>query len=156
MALSIISWLFTRMNDLKIEIDAELVEKALKEAPGLAKKMIALSLSESALEVQNKAKSPGYAPYDKGTLRRSITHEVKPLEAKVGTNLVYAPIHEFGGTIRAKKAKYLRFKVNGQWVSKKQVTIKPYNGRGYLRPALKDSSKYIIDTFNKNLKKIFP
>jgi len=40
----------------------------------------------------------------------------------------YAAIHQFGGTIKAKNAKNLKFKVNGQWVSKKQVVIpaRPY------------------------------
>jgi len=35
----------------------------------------------------------------------------------------YAAIHEFGGTIRAKNAEYLRFMVDGQWVTTKEVTI---------------------------------
>ena len=40
----------------------------------------------------------------------------------------YAAIHQFGGTIKAKNAKNLKFKVKGKWVSKKEVTIpaRPY------------------------------
>ena len=42
---------------------------------------------------------------------------------RVGTNVVYAAIHNYGGTIKPKKAKYLKFMVGGQWASKKEVTI---------------------------------
>jgi len=43
-----------------------------------------------------------------GRLRSSISHRLEPigqdLTARVGTNLVYARIHEFGGTITPKRA----------------------------------------------------
>ena len=44
----------------------------------------------------------------------------------VGTNAKHAATHQFGDqgrTIRARKAKNLRFQVGGQWVSKKQVKV---------------------------------
>lgn len=94
-----------------------------------------LSLQQSALEVQNKAKR--LAPFLTGNLRRSITHEVKPLSAKIGTDVVYARIQEFGG--RAGR--------------NRKVRIPPYKGRGYLRPALKESVNKIKEIFNKNLKR---
>ena len=43
-----------------------------------------------------------------------------------GTNAKHAATHQFGDqgrTIRARKAKNLRFQVGGQWVSKKQVKV---------------------------------
>lgn len=41
-----------------------------------------------------------------------------------GTNVEYAPIHEFGGTIKPKKGKYLRFPTEaGGFAFVKQVTI---------------------------------
>ena len=40
-------------------------------------------------------------------LRNSITPRSDASSAGVGTNLIYAPIHQFGGTIRASKGKYL-------------------------------------------------
>jgi len=43
-----------------------------------------------------------------------------------GTNVIYAPIHEFGGTITAKRSPYLKFQwAKGKWASKKSVTIPP-------------------------------
>jgi phage gpG-like protein len=55
-------------------------------------------------------------------------------EVNVGTNVIYAAIHEFGGVIKAKKAKALRFKTkDGNWVFTKSVTIP---ARPYMRPAV--------------------
>jgi len=83
-----------------------------------------------------------------GTLRKSITYKMRknPVMASVGTNLVYAPIHEYGGTIRAKGSGYLRFKMGDKWVTTKSVKIP---ARPYLRPSIKDqrqqTEKYIAD-----------
>ena len=45
---------------------------------------------------------------DTGRLRRSITVAAGDGWASVGTNVVYAAIHQFGGTIRPKTAKALK------------------------------------------------
>jgi phage gpG-like protein len=68
---------------------------------------------------------------DTGRLRASISSQVQGKEVVVGTNLIYAPIHQFGGVIVAKKAKYLAIPVGGSaagekptgWISKKSVYI---------------------------------
>ena len=44
---------------------------------------------------------------DTGVLRASITYVVNKRELKVGSNLVYAPVHQFGETITPKVAKKL-------------------------------------------------
>jgi len=44
---------------------------------------------------------------DTGTLRASITYAINNKELKVGSNLVYAPAHQFGATITPKVAKKL-------------------------------------------------
>ncbi len=44
---------------------------------------------------------------DTGTLRASITYVINNKELKVGSNLVYAPVHQFGATITPKVAKKL-------------------------------------------------
>ena len=41
-----------------------------------------------------------------------------------GHSLAKAPIHEYGGVIRARNKPYLVFKVKGQWVRVKQVRIR--------------------------------
>lgn len=70
----------------------------------------------------------------KGTLRNSIHSQADASGFAVGTNVKYAAEHQFGDerTIRARKKPYLCFKVGGQWVKKKAVTIRipsrPYLG----------------------------
>ena len=58
-----------------------------------------------------------------GLLRRSITNTSDDKTAVIGTNRIYAGIHQFGGVITAKKSKYLRFKINGREVFAKSVVI---------------------------------
>jgi len=70
-----------------------------------------------------------------GHLAQSLTYRVGKDFAEVGTNLVYAAIHEFGGTIKPKNGQYLKFEINGKTIFAKQVTIP---ARPYLKPALND------------------
>ena len=51
---------------------------------------------------------------DKGHLMNSIDYRVEGASVEVGTNLPYAPTHQFGAVIEAKGAKALRFFVNGK------------------------------------------
>ena len=53
----------------------------------------------------------------------------------VGSDVVYARIHEYGGTIVPKVAKALRFVIGGQTVVAKSVTMPE---RSFLRSALSD------------------
>lgn len=55
----------------------------------------------------------GQTLVDKGQLVRSITREASESGVQIGTNVIYAAIHQFGGTIRAKNAKGLRFSIPG-------------------------------------------
>jgi phage virion morphogenesis protein len=50
---------------------------------------------------------------DTSQLRSSITSEADSNSVAVGTNKIYAGIHQFGGTIRAKSAAGLRFQLPG-------------------------------------------
>lgn len=63
-------------------------------------------------------------------LRNSVTKRFSREGVEVGTNIKYARIHQKGGTIRAKKAKFLRFKVSSRWAMKKSVKIpaRPFIG----------------------------
>ncbi|OOH87344.1 phage virion morphogenesis protein [Pasteurellaceae bacterium 15-036681] len=62
---------------------------------------------------------------NKGTLRNSIKRNSysDSESAVVGTNIIYAPIHHYGGVIKPKKAKWLRFKASGRFVTTKEVNI---------------------------------
>ena len=62
---------------------------------------------------------------DSGRLRASITRDVEDRRVLVGTNVLYAAIQQFGGTIRAKTAKGLRFKAGSEWRRKQCVTLPP-------------------------------
>ena len=60
----------------------------------------------------------------------------------VGTNVIYAPLMHFGGTIKPKNGKYLTFKTpTGGWVRVKSVTIKP---RPYLGMSVDDSQEILF------------
>lgn len=69
--------------------------------------------------------SGGHALLKKsGTLQRSIrvtTHTANSVS--VGSDRVYAAIHQFGGTIHAKAGPNLTFKIGDRWISKPSVTI---------------------------------
>lgn len=72
------------------------------------------------------ATTGGRTLIDSAQLRNSIKAESDETGFAVGTNVKHAATHQFGDTgrtIRAKKAKALRFRVGGRWVSKKQVRV---------------------------------
>ena len=75
--------------------------------------------------------SKGLTLVDSGRLKASITHEAGPKSVTVGSNVAYAAIHQFGGTIRSKTAKGLRFKgADGGFRRLKQVVMpaRPFLG----------------------------
>lgn len=47
-------------------------------------------------------------------LRNSITTAATPTSASVGTNVIYAAIHQFGGVIRARKGPFLAIPITAQ------------------------------------------
>ncbi len=67
---------------------------------------------------------------ESGDLRRSITPEVQGAELVVGTNLIYAAVHQFGATIKPKNAPALIFRIGDRLTWARQVTIpaRPYLG----------------------------
>jgi phage virion morphogenesis protein len=67
---------------------------------------------------------------DIGRLFQSLTHIAGNGVVEWGSNAIYARIQQLGGTIRAKTAKALRFRIGGQWFMKQSVTLsaRPYLG----------------------------
>lgn len=66
----------------------------------------------------------GQTLIDHANLVQSITHAPDAGGVSVGSNLVYALIHQIGGVIRAKSARGLRFRIaGGGWVRVQSVTI---------------------------------
>ena len=89
------------------------------------------------------ALNPGYAATKRGPgilresamrggLMASVTFQTSSDAVAVGTNKVYAAIHQFGGTIKPKSADRLVFRIGGQMVFAKSVTIpaRPFLGIG--------------------------
>lgn len=67
---------------------------------------------------------------ESGRLRDSITYKAANDSVAVGTNVIYAAIHQFGGTINAKGGGRLAFFIGGRMVRPTSVTIeaRPYLG----------------------------
>lgn len=59
-----------------------------------------------------------------GHLGDSITHRSDSKKAEWGTNMVYAPVHQFGARIRAKNGGKLRFRLaNGGFATVDEVQV---------------------------------
>ncbi|MGH6879282.1 phage virion morphogenesis protein [Hypericibacter sp.] len=76
------------------------------------------------------AEEHGRTLVDSARLLNSITHAASSNSVEVGTNVIYAAVHQFGATIMAKAGGFLRFMVGGRWARKKSVTIpaRPFLG----------------------------
>jgi phage gpG-like protein len=73
-----------------------------------------------------RAKSDGSASILQSrnpTLSKAFALEVTSTYARVSNPMPYAAIHQFGGTIKPKTAKALRFQVGGRWFTVKSVFI---------------------------------
>lgn len=127
--------------DLNINKDDQ---KWLDDLPKNFKEGLYKGVAEAMLFAEAEAKKSfgkaGNLKVRTGRLRQSITSDSKEGKGTLSSNLVYSAIHEFGGTIKPKSKSWLRFKVNGNWKSVKQVVIP---ARPYLMPAIEDNSKYI-------------
>ena len=61
----------------------------------------------------------------------SITYQVEGKDSvRVGSNVIYAGVHQFGATIKAKAAAFLQFRTAAGWVRARQVEIpaRPFLG----------------------------
>ncbi|MGR3479362.1 phage virion morphogenesis protein [Salipiger marinus] len=77
------------------------------------------------------AGNAGPTLHDTGQLMRSITELPAPTQVTVGSNMIYAGVHQTGATIRPKTKKALSFTLaNGDAVTVGSVTIpaRPYLG----------------------------
>ncbi|TNF16829.1 MAG: phage virion morphogenesis protein [Rhodobacteraceae bacterium] len=75
--------------------------------------------------------SQGVTLHDSGTLMNSITEEPSADRVEVGSNMIYAGVHQSGATITAKSSGALHFTLaNGEQVTVGSVTIpaRPYLG----------------------------
>lgn len=79
-----------------------------------------------------------------GRLRNSIQSGASGNVGWIGTNVIYAGIHEGPSQtiIKPKNGKYLRFQIAGQWKTVKQVIIP---ARPFLFPAVNDNKEKIAE-----------
>lgn len=101
-----------------------------------------------------------------GNLRRSVQVDLSECKTKhivrVGTNLKYGRLHEFGGTfsrreILPKKGKALRFKVDGKVVFVKRIKAGTVNvpSRPWMRPTAIKKKRDIRDAILVAFRKKF-
>lgn len=142
------------MYSIRLEGDTRRMLKKIKSFAELDKKAINKNLAEvvrnSTLERFKRGKGPdgkawqqsiranekgGKTLVQTAQLRNSIRSKSDASGFAVGTNVKHAATHQFGEkgrVIRAKRAKALRFQMDGEWYSKKKVKItipaRPYLG----------------------------
>lgn len=129
----------TKIDDLKLEQDL-LALIRMAENPYPMFDEIGEMLVSSTQERSEKEEDPegntweksiraetegGQTLRDKGTLMDSITHEATNEGVEWGSGEIYAAVQQLGATIKPVNGEYLIFKVNGQWVMTKEVTIDP-------------------------------
>lgn len=129
---------------MEITIDAAAVEalaSRLASAASAYDAAIRAFLSRVALHIQREAQLA--APVRTGTLRRSITSEVQPRAARVGSNLDYARhVHEGRGEVVARPGGVLRFTArDGSVVFVRRVG--PAAANPFLRVAAQGASSFI-------------
>lgn len=117
---------------------------------------------------------PKFLGVKSGLLRKSVKYSEPIKEGEtwretISTNTIYARIHEYGGIIRPKVKKFLRFKVlssmrfmskkgarlknpvgNYKWIMTKKVTIP---ARPFMRPALEDrgNKERVVDILKEKV-----
>lgn len=142
------------LGKLGRETEAAL-QKALKRAGAL--------VAGEARRIVYKGHAAGHLKGDSGRLRQSIMYETHGTAAHIGTNVVYARIHELGGrtgahTIVPRKAKALRFVVGSNTVFAMRVEHpgSQIPARPYLGPALEAKGPEINTIFDNTIRGLLP
>ena len=92
---------------------------------------------------------------DTGRLQRSIVFDANKKQVEIGTNVLYAPTHQFGAVIKPKKGPFLIFPVAGpggkkRFVFARQIEIpaRPFIG---LKTRQVDKINSIVDHWAKEV-----
>ena len=83
-------------------------------------------------------------------LKNSIHYQASNKDVSIGTNILYAALHQFGGVITPKNKKALSFNIGGKQIFAKSVTIpaRPYLGFGA------SDEEIVKDTINDFLQRL--
>lgn len=99
---------------------------------------------------------PGGMPRKRtGTLARSIVIDASEDRVRrIGPDksVPYAAIHEFGGVIEPKVAKFLKFRIGDAFVQARRVVIP---ARPYMRPSLDQTSAQVTKEFADSVGAVF-
>jgi len=103
------------------------MDKTAKAMPGRIYKAVVQSCSL----VETRAKTHHLAGATLKARTHRFQHSVKSIvrrlgnviSGRVGSPVVQAAIHEYGGIIRPKNAKYLVFQIDSKWIRTKKVTM---------------------------------
>ena len=141
--------------EITISVDMGEVDAMLKKMQS-ASVSAAPALADGAHIVEKHAKLniKGHGLWKTGNLFNSLrVQEVGAWHALVGTSgVIYAAIHEFGGVITPKRAKYLSWiGKGGERVFAKRVKMP---ARPYLRPAFDENKEEIKGVIAAGIKKM--
>ena len=96
---------------------------------------------EAGLAASRRRMGSGGPRVRSGRLSRSLAYRVtqkgNTIVGELYSDVPYAGVHENGAVIQAKKARHLKFRVQGRWVQVKRVVIP---ARPYLRPGMKEAA----------------
>lgn len=150
------------INGFKAAADA-LERLTEPDVPAFLDGLGGLVVSQTQRRIRSEKTAPDGTPWQpnaagtsilfmSGALDDSLHHEVRGNEVEAGSNLVYAGIHQNGGTIEPKSANALAFTVGGQFVMTKKVTMpaRPYIGLSSANEAeiISFAEDFIIGDFN--------
>ncbi len=124
----------------------------LNASAGKKRSMAAFERTRSSLF---ERATGGIVLNDSGRLKQSITMSADNSQVMVGSNLIYARIHQFGGIIKPKRSNALCIPIGGdRIVQVKKVEIP---ARPYLTITNKENSEivneakeYIMEAYNEN------
>ncbi len=124
------------MISYSIKFNTAGADQFLKELRGRTKEASVLILSRTGAKIvantQQNYLSGQVLKVQSGRLRNSGYWRLEgKTRLKIGFAVIYAAIHEFGGTIVPRSKNYLKFQINGRWVMTKKVVMpkRPYLSR---------------------------
>lgn len=144
---------------MDITIDSTEFEKfgeVIAKAPDILEEELTTALDRSGKRVV--AYAVPAAPHDRGGLRASITDQVTFPETKIGSNLIYAPVHEDGRTPGAKMppvsaiAAWLSRKggnPKNAYVVARAIGKKGITGKKFLKKGLQQARPEIHEEFRQ-------
>ena len=129
------------MVEVKVTIEPETVRylRKLSEMPREVPKAVQRGLESALVTVTESLKTrrlSGRGPYPpsqhklgarSGVLRDSVYYRTSvrgnTVTGTIGSDVLYAPVHEYGAVIHARNKPYLVFKIRGKTIRAKSVTI---------------------------------